>query len=152
MLALLLFWAYPLAWVTTVDLTPEERTYYINKALDKCCVSARLPSKGIIKVTRHDIADIGASRCVRDYRCASRGGRSKVCFDVEVTFYCAYDIKDRAGNPGTAILRADLNKDYTPAAKEYENWRRDKYDTNGYIEDPERQLNEICNNYGCREP
>jgi len=31
MWALVLFWAYPLAWMTTADLTPEERAYYINK-------------------------------------------------------------------------------------------------------------------------
>jgi hypothetical protein len=151
-LALLLFWAYPLAWMTTADLTLEERAYYINKGLDKCCVSARLPSRGMIKVSRDDIAEIGASRCAQDYRCASRGDRSKVCFDVDVTFYCAYDIKDRAGNAGTAILRIDRNKDYTPYAKEYETYRRDKYDTNGYIENPDKKLDGICSEHGCGRP
>jgi hypothetical protein len=104
-LALVLFWAYPLAWMTTADLTPEERGYYINKELDKNGVSARLPSRGIVKVSRDDIAEIGASRCAQDYRCADRGGRSRVCFDVDVTYYCAYDIRDRRGNAGTSPPR-----------------------------------------------
>ena len=151
-LAFLLFWAYPLAWMTTAELTPEERAYYINKGLDKCCVVARFSSRGIIKITRGDIAEIGASRCAQDYHCGNRGGRSKVCFDVDVTFYCAYDLKDRGGNAGTAILRIDRNKDYTPDAKEYESYRRDKYDTNGYIEDADQRLNEICSKNICGRP
>ena len=138
--------------MTTADLTPEERAYYISKALDHCCASARLPPRGMINVSRGDIAEIGASQCVRDYRCASRGGRSKICGDVNVTFYCAYDIKDRAGNAGTAIVRIDRNEDYTPFAKEYENYRRDKYNTNGYIENPDKRLNEICYGYRCGRP
>jgi hypothetical protein len=151
-LALVLFWEYLLAWMTTADLTPEERTYYINKGLDKCCVHARLPSRGMIAVTRGDIAEIGASRCARDYRCTRIGGRSKMCLDVDVTFYCAYDIKDRGGNAGTAILRIDRDKDYNEDAIGYENYRRDKYNTNGYIVDPDTKLNKICRKDRCGQP
>jgi len=55
----------------SAGLDDEQRSHHPkngllhNKGLDQCCVSARLPSRGMIKVSRGDIAEIGASVCPR---------------------------------------------------------------------------------------
>ena len=122
---LVIFYPYAIAWLSVSDPSPQQRLAYLNNVLNQCCVTARVPESGMVSLRRSDIKEVGASTCAREYNCTSSGRRG--CREVAVTFYCAYEVRDRDGKAATAVLKAPPNLFYEPFADQYGAWRRETH-------------------------
>src|SRR5215475_13869605 len=98
--ALLYGWPWLYAWFTFPDLTEQDRTAFFQEAL-RHGVAARLEKGRMVKLGRGDVAEVGASTCVRDTECSRSSRRG--CREVLVTFTCTYPVKHRAGGAATAV-------------------------------------------------
>jgi hypothetical protein len=144
--ALIVFHPYVFAWLTVDDPTPEKRLAWLNDVLNQCCVSARLQGGAMVTLRRNDIKEIGESRCAREYHCVSAG---KYCRSADVTWYCTYDIRNHAGEPATAILKAPPNVFYERFADtKYSAWRREPYVPHNMAPDEAEQ--QLCLLGYCR--
>jgi hypothetical protein len=76
-------------------------------------VAARLDGGGMAILARSDIAQVGASRCIRESECSEALiktiRRSIGCTYVTVRFYCAYAVGTTEGNAGTAFAKIYSN-------------------------------------------
>ncbi len=111
-LAVALHWGWVRAWWVYPDLSEDQRVEHFNDAFVARpwrSVAARLDRGGMTILARSDVAQIGASRCVRESECSESliGGRrnSIGCLYVSVTFYCAYAIRTTDGDAATAFVR-----------------------------------------------
>ena len=144
---LVVYYPYVIAWLSVSDPSPQQRLAYLNNVLNQCCVTARVPESGMVSLRRSDIREVGASTCAREYNCASSG--RKGCREVAVTFYCAYEVRDRNGKAATAVLKAPPNLFYEPFADQYGAWRRETH-VPGNL-DFEEARTRLCDlGYGCR--
>jgi hypothetical protein len=99
----------------------------------------------MVSLRRNDLKEVGASTCARAYECA--GGGNRGCREVGVTFYCAYEVRDRSGKAATAVLKAPPNAFHEPLADQH--WRRETH-VPGNL-DFEEARTRLCDlGYGCR--
>jgi hypothetical protein len=108
-------WVYP-------DLSEQQRTEQFNDALvarrNGAGVIARLERGGLTILARSDVAQIGASQCVREMACESylrlplRNDPGLACLHVGVTFSCAYAIKTTDGRTATAFAKFHSNRQH----------------------------------------
>jgi hypothetical protein len=68
---------------------------------------------------------------------------------VAVTFYCAYEVRDRDGKAATAVLKAPPNAFHEPFADQSGAWRRETHVPHNL--DFEEARTTLCDlGYGCR--
>ena len=109
-------WGWVEVWWDVPDLSAEQRTGHFNEAFvdrPRRAVAARLDGGGMAILARSDIAQVGASRCIRESECSEAfvrtSRRSIGCAYVRVRFYCAYAVRTTDGNAGTAFARIYSN-------------------------------------------
>jgi formylglycine-generating enzyme required for sulfatase activity len=106
-------WAWLWAWWVFPDVPEQDRTAYFHESLDRDGVAARLDGGRMTRLRRGDVAEVGASKCARATECSLSGRRRRAsCWEVAVTFTCAYAVKDGSGHEATAILTIRSNSEY----------------------------------------
>jgi formylglycine-generating enzyme required for sulfatase activity len=109
-------WGWVEAWRDVPDLSAEQRTGHFNETFvdrPRRAVAARLDGGGMAILARSDVAQVGASRCIRESECSEAfirtSRRSIGCSYVTVKFYCAYAVGTTDGNAGTAFAKIYSN-------------------------------------------
>ena len=115
-------WSWARAWWIYPDLTDAQRIENFNEALvarrNGAGVIARPERGGLTILGRGDVAQVGASQCVREMACQSylplplRNDPGLACLYVGVRFSCAYAIKTADGNAATAYAKFESNRRY----------------------------------------
>ena len=110
-------WGWVQAWWDYPDLSEEQRVENFNAAFverPQRAVAGRLDGGGMAILARSDIAQVGASRCIRESECSEAlirtVRRSIGCTYVTVRFYCAYAVRTTDGNAVTAFAQIHSNR------------------------------------------
>lgn len=110
------YWGWVQAWLDFPDLSEQQRIEHFNETFvdrPRRAVAARLDGGGMAILARSDVAQVGASRCIRESDCSEAlirtSRRSIGCAYVTVRFYCAYAVRTTDGNAGTAFARIYSN-------------------------------------------
>jgi hypothetical protein len=114
--AVAVHWGWVQAWWDFPDLSAEQRIEHFNEAFvdrPRRAVAARLDGGAMAILARSDIAQVEASRCIRESTCSEAlirtVRRSIGCTYVTVRFSCAYAVRTTDGNAGTAFVQISSN-------------------------------------------
>ena len=118
--AVALHWGWVRAWWLYPSLSQEQQLESFSETFadrPRRAVAARLDGGGMVILARSDIAQVSASRCLRELDCSEAmigTRRSSIgCYYVSVRFDCAYAVKTTDGNAGTAFVQISSNRNYS---------------------------------------